>query len=64
MGNRDKLACNVAKALTGDSSDHYDFLRDLLEELVTEDEWENLSYEDIYEIYERKVYGTEESNDG
>lgn len=57
MEKNDKLACNVARALTGDSSDHYDFLRDLLEELVTEEEWENLSHEEIHEKYKEKVYG-------
>lgn len=53
--NKDVMIFNTAEALIGDSSDHYDQLRDNLMSMVSNDEWEELSYKEIYEKYGHKI---------
>lgn len=47
------LIKNIAYALAHDY-DHYGLLRDILADLIPEDEYEELSYEEIYEKYKDK----------
>lgn len=47
----DKLTRIALRGLVGDSSDQFDALRDILADLIIEDEYENMTYEELYEKY-------------
>ena len=51
---KEELIKIVSYGLTGDSSTMYDVLRDILGKVLSEEEYNNMTYEEIYNKYKNK----------